>query len=125
MQTRWVGKNVDLEELSRHVSQFLKDEGFEIAVENAENSHRIMGFLRVGDKKRGVWINVSGAPNDVLVDFLSNKEGKLSLLAGPLVTMFGGGVFVLDRLKRQEFYEKLEAEFWLFLEEIIEHPTST
>jgi tRNA1(Val) A37 N6-methylase TrmN6 len=125
LQTRWVGKNVDLEELSRHVSQFLKDKGFEIVVENAENSHRIMGFLRVGDKRRGVWINVNGAPNDVLVDFSSNKEGKLSLLAGPLVTMFGGGVFVLDRLKRQEFYEKLEAEFWLFLEEIIEHPTST
>jgi hypothetical protein len=116
---------VDFEELNRRVSKFLKDKGFEIVVENAGNNYKIMGFLRVGDKKRGVWINISGAPNDVLVDFLGNKEGKLSLLAGPLVTMFGGGVFVLDRLKRQEFYEKLEAEFWLFLEEIIEHPTFT
>jgi hypothetical protein len=116
---------VDFEELNRRVSKFLKDKGFEIVVENAGNNYKIMGFLRVGDKKRGVWINISGAPNDVLVDFLSNEEGKLSLLAGPLATMFGGGVFVLDRLKRQEFYEKLEAEFWLFLEEIIEHPTFT
>ena len=125
MQTRSLGKNVSLEGLSERVSQFLRDKGFETVVESVENSYKIMGFLRVGDKKRGVRININGAPNDVVVDFLSDKEGKLSLLAGPLVTMFGGGVFVLDRLRRQEFYEKLEAEFWLFLEEIIEHRTST
>jgi hypothetical protein len=125
LQTRWVGKDVNLEEISEHVFKFLKGKGFESVLENAGNTRKITGFLRVGEKKFSVSINIFGSPDDVTVDFSSEKESRLSVLAGPLVTMFGGGVFVLDRLKRQDFYEKLEVEFWLFLEEFIERPTST
>jgi hypothetical protein len=34
--------------------------------------------------------------------------------------MFGGGIFILDRLKSQEFYERLETEFWAFVENVVE-----
>jgi hypothetical protein len=71
-----------------------------------------------------VQVSVTGVPDDFTVDFASEKESRLSLLAGPLATMFGGGVFVLDRLKRREFYEKLEADFWFFVETIVERPGS-
>lgn len=124
MQTRWIGKKVDLEKLSESVVRFLKEKGFETVVDRAQNAYKITGSLRVGDALRIVWVSVGGDPDDVTVDFVGEKEGRLSLLAGPLVTMFGGGAFMLGRLRKREFYQKLEAEFWFIVEAIIERSHS-
>jgi hypothetical protein len=34
--------------------------------------------------------------------------------------MFGGGVFLLEKLRTHEFYEKLETEFWVFVEHAVD-----
>jgi hypothetical protein len=124
MQTRWIDKGVDLEKLGESVTQFFKDRGFETVVDHVQSAYKIVGSMRVGDALRMIQVSVTGVPDDFRVDFASEKESRLSLLAGPLATMFGGGVFVLDRLRRREFYEKLEADFWFFVETIVERPNS-
>jgi hypothetical protein len=121
MKARWVDKNVDLEQLSRRLEQFFKDQGFETTAERSTAGCAISGHLRVENRFRSFLVNITGNPEDLTVEFLAEKEGKLSLLVGPLATMFGGGVFVLDRLKRREFYEKLESGFWLFTEELVDY----
>jgi hypothetical protein len=121
MKARWVDKNVDLEQLSRRLEQFFKDQGFETTIERCKAGCTISGHLRVGRQFRSFLVSITGSPKDLTVEFLAEKEGRLSLLAGPLITMFGGGVFMLDRLKRREFYEKLESGFWLFTEELVDY----
>lgn len=120
VQTRWVKKNVDLEELSKRVEEFYKSKGSEVLVERLGGAFKVTGVMRVGDRPRSSFVSISGSPDDFTIEFLGSQLGRFSQFLTPLITMLGGGVFILDRLRSQEFYEKLETEFWAFVEHAVE-----
>jgi hypothetical protein len=112
---------VDLGKLSERAEEFFKNKGFQTLVEHSKDACKIVASLRVGDKVRSCYVTISGGSNDFMVDFVGGSGGRLSLLmSAQLVTLFGGGVFWLDRLRAQEFYEKLERDFWIFAEHAVE-----
>ena len=116
LQIRWTNKNVDLDNLSKHVEEFYKGKGFEALVERSKDAFKVVGVMRIGDKLRSSYVSINGNPHDFTVEFSGSQTGRFSQFLTPLITMFGGGVLILDRLRSQEFYEKLETEFWLFIE---------
>ena len=120
MQTRWVNRNVALNVLSKRIEDFYKRKGFETSVDHLEDTYKIVAALRIDDKLRTSYVSVKGNSNDFTVEFLGGRSGRFSLLLAPLATMFGGGIFILDRLKSQDFYERLETEFWAFVENVVE-----
>jgi len=120
LQTRWLNKNVDLEGLSRRIEGFYKARGFDTLVEGSKDASRVAGVLRVGDRLRSSYVSINGNPDDFTVEFSGSQTGRFSQFLTPLITMFGGGVLILERLRSQEFYEKLETEFWAFLEHAVD-----
>ena len=109
-----------MESLSRHVEEFYKSQGFEVLVERSKDALKVIGVIRVGDKLRSSYVTINGSPNDFTVEFSGSHLDRLSQFLAPLVTMFGGGVFLLEKLRAHEFYEKLETEFWVFVERAVD-----
>jgi hypothetical protein len=120
MQTRWVNKNVDLEALIKRVEEFFRFKGFDTVVEGSQHKYTVVGFLRIDNKPRSFRVTAETSKDGLTVEFCAEKGGKFLPLLGPLVSMFGGGVFVMDRYKSLEFYERLETEFWAFMEMAVE-----
>jgi len=65
-----------------------------------------------------VVVTVSGKPDDFEVE-LESAASRDSLMLGSSTTAFGGGGFFLRELKSKEDFEKLEREFWVFVEELV------
>jgi len=123
MQCRWVGKKVDLHSLSKRIGEFYEHRGFKTTIEHSKDTYKVIGVSRIDGKLRMSSVNIRGNPDDFTVEFSGSEGGRFSILLGPLVTLFGGGVFVLERLKSQEFYEGLEKDFWISVEQAVEQLT--
>ncbi len=123
MQTRWVNRNVDLEALTKRVEGFFKSKGFETVLEGSQHKYTVAGFLRVDNKSRNFYVIAETNKEGLTVEFCTEKGGRFLPLLGPLVSMFGGGVLVMDRFKSLEFYQRLETEFWAFMEMAVERST--
>jgi hypothetical protein len=120
-----LNKKVDLKTLSERIGNFYKGKGFEVLVEGSQGAFKVVGVLRVGDKPRSSYVSINGNPNDFTVEFFGGQMGRFSQFLSPLITMFGGGVLVLDRLRSQEFYERLETEFWVFMERAVDQTAAS
>lgn len=119
MEYRWVGKTVDLQELSKRVEEFYKSKGFETKLEYSDGFYKVNSVLRIENKLRISSARIHGSPNDFVVEFLSGKGERFSNMLVHWAAMFGGGVFMLDGLRSQEFYERLERDFWIFVEKAV------
>jgi hypothetical protein len=119
-----VNKNVDLEGLTKQVEDFYKGKGFEVVVERSKDAFKVVAALRVGERVRSSYVSITGNPNDFTVEFVGSQIGRFSQFLMPLITMVGGGVLVLDRLRNQEFFEKLEAEFWVSVEHAVDQASA-
>jgi hypothetical protein len=124
LQTRWINKDVDLERLSKRIEEFYQSKGFEVLVEHPKDAFKVVGMLRIGEKSRFSYVSISGNPNDFKVEFSGGQMGRTRFFV-PLITMFGGGFLILDRLRAQEFYDKLETEFWVFVERAVDEATKS
>jgi hypothetical protein len=120
-----LNKSVDLEGLSKHVEEFYRGKGFEVVVEGSKDSFKVVGTLRVRDKLRSSYVSIKGNPDDFTVEFFGSQMGRFSQFVTPLITMFGGGVLILERLRSQEFYEKLETEFWVLVEHVVDQAAAS
>ncbi len=122
MQRRWVGKNVDLLLLIEYVESFFKDKGFKTSKDGLTSECSI----KAKPQKRNsilepVIIGVSGTSDDFLIEFSTGGRSRSTVRFGFVTTMFGGGSLILRGLKSQEALEKLEREFWVYIEEAIAH----
>jgi len=125
LQSRWVNRNVDLAGLSKRIEEFFKSKAFEVLVEGSKEEFRVMGVLRVGDRLRSSFVSINGNPNDFIVGFSGDQRSRLSQFLTPLITMFGGGFLILERLQSQEFYDRLETEFWAVVENAVNQTAAT
>jgi len=120
MKERWIGRDVDLNLLSQRIQRFLEAKNFLTRLDKpGENEIEI--FAMPSDRGEGkvVAIKVYGGSNDFAVEFVGGQDSRTLRLFGPILTFFGGGFLLLPHLKLREFFEKLEGEFWPFLEESV------
>jgi hypothetical protein len=120
MKKRWNNKNVDLDALSKRVEEFYLNQGLQMTVEHAQDIYFMNGIKRVEKKTLVFSVKINGSSNDFSIEFSGSRTGRGIVLFSPLVTMFGGGALILDRLKVEGFYEALERDFWTFVEEAVE-----
>ena len=123
MQRRWVGKNVDLLLLIEYLENFFRDKGFKTSKEDGSTSEY---SIKAKPQKRTsiiepVIIGISGTSDDFLIEFSTSGRSRSTVRFGFVTTMFGGGSLILRGLKSQEALEKLEKEFWVYIEEAIAH----
>lgn len=121
MQKQWVGKNVDLGLLSRCVEDFFEKKGFKTVKEESAGEYKISLVSRgSGDGlARGIYLRILGDPNDFVLE-LGIKGRADSLVKWELMaTMLGAGRFLVRSLELQEVLEKLEREFWVYVEEVV------
>jgi len=124
MQTQWIGKNADLDLLSKRIEGFFEDKGFKMKLEQSGDTYTLLGVLRRDDERESITVRVKGNSKDFLVEFLG-KIGRFSILLSSFVSILGGGALILGKLKSQDFYEKLERDFWSFAEETVEQLTGS
>lgn len=120
MQRSWTGKNVDLALLGERIEVFLKDKGFKIKKDWSASEYTFSARPQrgVGILER-VIVRILGDSNDFLIDFSTSGHSRSAVKLGFITTMFGGGSLILRGLKSQEALEKLEKDFWLYMEESV------
>jgi len=122
MQRRWVGKNIDLTLLSERIENFFKDKGFKTTKDWSALEYTISAKPQHGVGILGlVIVKILGNSNDFSIEFSTSEHWRSAMKLGFITTMFGGGSLILRSLKSQEALEKLEKDFWVYIEEAITH----
>lgn len=117
MEDRWTNKNVDLSALSNAIVQFFVERGFITSVENSGGKYRIVAKPKpIFDILDDINVYVSGRPNDFKVIFDARSRSSALVRFGTLTTILGGGRLALKGLKSIEALEKLEKQFWIYLD---------
>jgi len=120
MEDQWVNKNVDLSVLNSRLVQFFEKRNFVTSQESSEwKYHIVAGPRRFHDILEEIHVHVSGQPDNFRVRFDAGSHSSGLVRLGILTTIFGGGRLTLKGLKSQEALEKLEREFWIYLDRAI------
>ena len=124
LQTRWVGKNVDLNILGECVRNFFVGKGFSTTEVKTEEGIEILCTYGKGNRGRCVKIAVKGSPDDFSVNFETpiGDERPLKFFS-PFLTLTGLGLFWSKKIKVYEFYKGLEEEFWTYLDKVVSEIT--
>lgn len=122
MQRQWTGRNVDLALLSECVEAFFKDRGFLTEKEESAGEYKILwASPRVRIIPDGMTARVFGKPDDFVVEIVASERTRGSIRLGMLTRLFGGGYLAVRGLRAKEVLEKLENEFWVYVEEKVAH----
>lgn len=120
MEDRWKNKNVDLSLLSDCIAQFFKEKNFAVFVRKSKRKYRIIATPRPFHKiAENINVNISGRPDDFLVKFIAGSHSRALVRHGALAALFGGGYLALKGFKSQEALEKLEKEYWIYVDKEI------
>ena len=126
MQKQWVGKNVDLKLLSECIEDFFEDKGFKTRKDESAGKYTILWTSqRARDMRHSMTASVFGDPNDFVVEIIASERTRGSIRLGMLTAGFGGGYFALRGLRAKEAIEKLEREFWVYIEEKVANLTGS
>ncbi|MDH5390366.1 MAG: hypothetical protein OEX10_04350 [Candidatus Bathyarchaeota archaeon] len=120
MQGRWVGKNLDLALLGERIENFFEAKGFKITKERSASEYTVSAKVRQDVGMLGpVIVRILGDSNDFLIEFSTSGRSRSVVKFGFITAMFGGGSLIRRGLKSQEAAEKLEKDFWIYIEEAI------
>jgi hypothetical protein len=126
MQSQWIGKNVDLKLLGECIEDFFKDKGFKTTKDESAGKYTILWTSkRVRNMRDAMRAAVFGDSNDFVVEIIASERTRGSIRLGMLTKAFGGGYLALRGLKAKETLEKLEKEFWTYIEEKVTHLTGS
>lgn len=120
MEDRWINKNIDLSMIANRLVQFFEKRKFVSSQESSEREYHIVVMpSRYYDILEEIHVYISGQSDDFTVKFDSGSHSRALVRHGILTTVFGGGRLTLKGLKSQEALERLENEFWIYLDEVI------
>jgi len=126
MQSQWIGKNVDLKLLGECIEDFFKDKGFKTTKDESARKYTILWTSqRVRNMRDAMRATVFGDSNNFVVEIIASERTRGSITLGMLTKAFGGGYLALRGLKAKETLEKLEKEFWTYIEEKVAHLTGS
>ena len=119
MQRRWTGKGVDLDSLCSYVDDFFTNR--KLLTEKSESSgeRTLLVHSKHATRKWGepISLRITGNSDDFMIDLKASELAARTVRAGMLTKSLGGGYFLLKGLKLQEELEKLEREFWIYVED--------
>lgn len=116
MQERWIGKDVDLEILCNKIREFLGNKGVEAHKFESGEKVELVGVAREVEAEK-VKISIMGCPKDFVVNFESPVFDDFSKFSTQFLTFFGLGFLVYKKVKKFDYYQSLEEDFWAFLAE--------
>jgi len=126
MQSQWIGKNVDLKLLGECIEDFFKAKGFKTTKDESARKYTILWTSqRVRNMRDAMRATVFGDSNNFVVEIIASERTRGSITLGMLTKTFGGGYLALRGLKAKETLEKLEKEFWTYIEEKVTHLTGS
>ena len=122
MERIWTDRNVDLARLATHVGEFFKKNDFEAYKDTIENGFKIEAQDSSIYKMEGsVTVTIEGDPNNLKVTLeRSGIEKKHRINSMYLTAAFGGGYFLLKRMKSDENWRVFEKQFWKYVENSVE-----
>ena len=121
METSFVGRNVDLSLLGEWLERFFKNREFKVAVNKRARGYRVTAApTYVHEIVGNINVSVSGEPDDFVVNFVAGARSGLYKKFGLLTSLFGGGVLLMRGMKSEEAEEKVERDFWVYVEEKID-----
>ena len=125
-QKRWTAKDANLDLLTEKIESFFKSKGFKTRKNVSPKGYKISTVPKhVRDVKAGIKVTILGRAHDFMVELSVGETSRFSTLLGLSTIPFGGGTLVLRGLKLQEALEKLEKEFWVYVEETIPYVTGS
>lgn len=120
MKYKWIQKDVDLEKITGGIEDFLKSKKFKTHRNDDKGQHRILGIYRTPEGSfRKVIATVSGTPESFTVELEAGEQTSAILKLGSLISLFGGGGFIVKGHEAADFYRKIEDEFWRFAQTIV------
>lgn len=123
-QKSWTTKEANLDLLTERIENFFKSKGFETRKNASPNGTKISTVPKhFRDVKAGIKVTIWGSPHDFMVELSVDETSRFSTLLGLSTIPLGGGTLVLRGLKLQEALERLEKEFWVYVEETIPYVT--
>ena len=118
MQRRWTGKNVDLDLLSDCVEDFFKSRSFVTKRTESQGEHTILWQSeRTARTQEAMSVKVVGYSDDFTIELKASELTNRSVRLGMLTKPIGGGYFLLKSLKLREALERIEKEFWIYMED--------
>ena len=119
MQSVWVNKNVSPKLLSEHTESFLKAKGFATNKRENDEQYRI---IAAGRHKDGSYVKIYATifrkKDKLIIELSAGEQGLLSKMNN-LTSFFGGGYITLQRMKSEEILDKLESEFFNYVDEVV------
>jgi len=120
MFARWSGRSVDLSLLCDGIVRFFEGKGLKVVKDSLENGFQVTVMpKRVLNLREEIIVTVTGNPNDFEVKFVAGDKSRSLRNLGYVTSSFGGGFFLLEGLKSLEAIERLEREFWIFVEDLL------
>lgn len=118
----WTDRNVDLAAFTTHVGEFFKKNDFEAVKEKLEDGWKIEAQDSPIFKMEGVVIvTIEGDPNNLKVTLdRSGIEKKSHVNSMFLTAAFGGGYFLLKRMKSEENWTLFQREFWRYVQNSVD-----
>ena len=118
MQRTWTGKNVNLDLLSQSIEDFFKSKSFATKRTKLEREYTVVwtSMLAPRNLKDLTRARVFGDSNDFTVEIIASELTTRDIRLGLLTKSLGGGYFALKNIRLRETLEKLENDFWIFVE---------
>lgn len=120
MEEIWKGRNIDQRVLGNSIVDFFERKGFKASMKKiGDNEYLIVAKPRTGKPPlANVKVIISGDPNNLAIKFLRGPHARQSTrtLVNYASFLLGFGYFALKNLKLQEELDRLEDEFWRFIE---------
>jgi hypothetical protein len=118
MKRDW-SKAINLDLLCGAIKEFFEHKGFLVNVDKVANEFRFLILTpKLEGRRKIIKVNVINNVNGFCVEFIPSSSSAFSFL-GYLLRFFGGGIFEKLSLEDREFLDRLEREFWVFVEEIV------
>jgi hypothetical protein len=118
LRTEWLDKRVEPSKLYAPVKDFFNERGLTIEETFSEKKYCIAAFLPHFGSMPFVVVEIHGDLHTLVVDFLpwGRKERKVhNMLLSWILAPFGGGILVRQDLRKEELMEKVENQFWDFM----------
>ncbi len=121
MKSRWKEKNVEIEFLVDRISSFFLGKDFSKKKESIErDTARVLTYTFEGEGRPVVAsVIVRGSPNDFEIEFVVDRKAETVARLGILSTLFGSGFYLRGRLENFAHVERLEGDFWDYVNEEI------
>lgn len=116
MLKTWKNVSIDVDVVTKLIDDFFKIRNCYVKKEGSGNDVVINVFNKV--EKTSFIVKVHSGENFLEVEFASKEPVSLRFFSN-FFSAFGGGHFALKRLKSEEFVEKLERDFWMYLSEMV------